>query len=184
MEKENNNPEMEELRRQVEILQKKLQGQDIINTSLLRNSMKADTNYLQQYNLIMAIAGIILAPVIYFLYNEYNTPIAIILAICCVIDAIYHFIVSRQYARLDLNSSVVALSEHLLRARRWSKYNLILGLAVVLPIFVWLSILEPDFIIPVCIGLAIGIPIAYIFYSKEMEKLHALSVKIKELKEE
>src|SRR5574344_1933836 len=71
---ENNIQELEEMRQQLNILQEKLDQQDIVNEKLLKSSMKSKMSWIVKYIIGEVIAIPILAIMLSGIYVMFNLP--------------------------------------------------------------------------------------------------------------
>ncbi|MST84362.1 hypothetical protein [Hallella mizrahii] len=178
---------LEEMRRQMAILQEKLHNETIVNDRLLRESMKHSYSSINRF---LSVEATILMPVIIFVFPllplifhlSWGPVIAIILL--CLADTIFDYKVNHIKDEAFMTDDLIPTALRLQRAKRLSALQMLVSLPLTLLWFVWFII---DFFLSInydsealtsaawggltggCIGLVCGLIFAIQLYHKQQK---------------
>ncbi len=178
---------LEEMRRQMAILQEKLHNEAIVNDRLLRESMKHNYSSINRF---LSVEATILMPVIIFVFPllplifhlSWGPVIAIILL--CLADTIFDYKVNHIKDEAFMGDNLIPTALRLQRAKRLSALQMLVSLPLILLWFVWFII---DFFLSInydsealtsaawggltggCIGLVCGLIFAIQLYHKQQK---------------
>lgn len=178
---------LEEMRRQMTIMQKKLHNETIVNDRLLRESMKHNYASINRY---LVLESTILMPIIVFAFPiialvfhlSWGPVIAIILL--CLAGVIFDYKVSHIKDETFMTDDLIPTALRLQRAKRLSALQMLVSLPLTLLWFVWYII---DFFQSInydseiltsaawggltggCIGLVCGLIFAIQLYHKQQK---------------
>ena len=181
------NNTLEEMRRQMAILQEKLHNEAIVNDRLLRESMKHNYSSINRY---LSVEATILMPVIIFVFPllplifhlSWGPVIAIILL--CLADTIFDYKVNHIKDEAFMGDNLIPTALRLQRAKRLSALQMMVGMPLMLLLFGWFffdffqSINYKDElltsaawggIIGGCIGTVCGIIFSFQLYHKQQK---------------
>ena len=125
------NNTLEEMRRQMTILQEKLHNEAIVNDRLLRESMKHNYSSINRY---LVLESTIFMPIIVFAFPfialvfhlSWGPVIAIILL--CLADVIFDYKVSHIKDEAFMTDDLIPTALRLQRAKRLSALQMLVGL--------------------------------------------------------
>jgi len=134
---------LEEMRRQMAILQKKLHNETIVNDRLLRESMKHNYASINRY---LVLESAIFMPIIVFAFPfialvfhlSWGPVIAIILL--CLAGVIFDYKVSHIKDEAFMTDDLIPTALRLQRAKRLSALQMLVSLPLILLWFVWFII--------------------------------------------
>ncbi len=178
---------LEEMRRQMAILQEKLHNETIVNDRLLRESMKHNYSSINRY---LVLESTILMPIIVFAFPfialvfhlSWGPVIAIILL--CLASVVFDYKVNHIKDEAFMGDNLIPTALRLQRAKRLSALQMLVSLPLILLWFVWFII---DFFQSInydsealtsaawggltggCIGLVCGLIFAIQLYHKQQK---------------
>ena len=178
---------LEEMRRQMTIMQKKLHNETIVNDRLLRESMKHNYASINRY---LVLESAIFMPIIVLAFPfialvfhlSWGPVIAIILL--CLAGVIFDYKVSHIKEETFMTDDLIPTALRLQRAKRLSALQMLVSLPLILLWFVWFII---DFFLSInydsedltsaawggltggCIGLVCGLIFAIQLYHKQQK---------------
>lgn len=131
---------LEEMRRQMAILQEKLHNEAIVNDRLLRESMKHNYSSINRY---LVLESTIFMPIIVFAFPfialvfhlSWGPVIAIILL--CLADVIFDYKVSHIKDEAFMTDDLIPTALRLQRAKRLSALQMLVSLPLTLLWFAW-----------------------------------------------
>lgn len=183
---ENNIQELEEMRQQLNILQEKLDQQDIVNEKLLKSSMKSKMSWIVKYIIGEVIAIPILAIMLSGIYVMFNLPFYsyIYILLICVADIYMDYkinISSMKPADYEKNNLMQTVKK-LIKMKKMRSYQTLFGFLLTCIWLFWLGYdmchltgvpntelyngLVHGCTIGMGIGGVIGLVIAYFIYKK------------------
>lgn len=202
MDTNNNIQELEQMRSQLNILKEKLDRQEIINERMLRASMKSKMSWIDKYRwislFIVPFVALCFLPMTIEMnvWGLYGFTILMVAA-----SVIADWFINRMPEHTFLESSMLELSDKLLRMKRYRKIQLFIGMCLIV---VWLGWLlyevytkgyaaqtDPGmqkyyigFMIAIGIGAVIGLAIGlYVFFKMQRTNDRILQ-EIEKMKEE
>lgn len=178
---------LEEMRRQMAILQEKLDNETIVNERLLRESMKHNYSSINRY---LSVEATILMPIIIIAFPalalifhlSWEPVIAVILL--CLADVIFDYKVNHIKDEAFMGDNLIPTALRLQRAKRLNVLQMMVFLPLMILWFVWFII---DFfqsidyqdelltasayggIVGGCIGLVCGLIFAIQLYRKQQK---------------
>jgi glucan phosphoethanolaminetransferase (alkaline phosphatase superfamily) len=178
---------LEEMRRQMAILQEKLDNETIVNERLLRESMKHNYSSINRY---LSVEATILMPIIIIAFPalalifhlSWGPVIAVILL--CLADVIFDYKVNHIKDEAFMGDNLIPTALRLQRAKRLTVLQMMVSLPLMILWFAWFII---DFfqsidyqdelltasayggIVGGCIGLVCGIIFAIQLYRKQQK---------------
>ena len=181
------NNTLEEMRRQMTILQEKLHNEAIVNDRLLRESMKHNYSSINRY---LVLESTILMPIIVFAFPfialvfhlSWGPVIAIILL--CLASVVFDYKVSHIKDEAFMTDDLIPTALRLQRAKRLSALQMLVSLPLTLLWFAWFIV---DFFQSInydsetltsaawggltggCIGLVCGLIFAIQLYHKQQK---------------
>ena len=131
---------LEEMRRQMAILQEKLHNETIVNDRLLRESMKHSYSSINRY---LVLESTILMPIIVFAFPfialvfhlSWGPVIAIILL--CLASVVFDYKVSHIKDEAFMTDDLIPTALRLQRAKRLSALQMLVSLPLTLLWFAW-----------------------------------------------
>lgn len=200
---ENKDMELEEMRQQLGILQKKLDEQDIVNERLIKSSMKGKMSWIKKYVLGETIAIPIIAIMLAGMYITFNIPFAsyVYMIILCIADVYmdYRVNVSAMNSNDYENINLLETAKKLIRMKEIRSKQTFIGIILTLVWIIWLTIDmynaapisdNPFYkgaltggMIGAAIGGVIGLVVAYIIYRKMQKTNDEVLEQIKDLTE-
>ena len=122
--------ELQELRKQLTLLNNKLEKQEIVNDKLIRNSLKNKISNINRTGIVLCALVVIATPIIAFNYAHYlNFSLALNIFTCAFMAiALIYTIWSHWGLNNDLlNGDLITASSQILRTRRlykrWSYFS-------------------------------------------------------------
>ena len=190
---------LEEMRRQMAILQEKLHNEAIVNERLLRESMKHNYASINRY---LVLESTIFMPIIVFAFPfialvfhlSWGPVIAIILL--CLASVIFDYKVSHIKDEAFMTDDLIPTALRLQRAKRLSALQMLVSLPLTLLWFVWYIIdffqsinYDSEILTSVawggltggCIGLVCGLIFAIQLYHKQQKTRHQVIDQINDL---
>ena len=178
---------LEEMRRQMAILQEKLDNETIVNERLLRESMKHNYSSINRY---LSVEATILMPIIIIAFPalalifhlSWGPVIAVILL--CLADTIFDYKVNHIKDEAFMGDNLIPTALRLQRAKRLTVLQMMVSLPLMILWFAWFII---DFfqsidyqdelltasayggIVGGCIGLVCGLIFAIQLYRKQQK---------------
>lgn len=178
---------LEEMRRQMAILQEKLHNETIVNDRLLRESMKHSYSSINRY---LVLESTILMPIIVFAFPfialvfhlSWGPVIAIILL--CLASVVFDYKVNHIKDEAFMGDNLIPTALRLQRAKRLSALQMLVSLPLTLLWFAWFIV---DFFQSInydsealtsaawggltggCIGLVCGLIFAIQLYHKQQK---------------
>lgn len=178
---------LEEMRRQMAILQEKLDNETIVNERLLRESMKHNYSSINRY---LSVEATILMPIIIIAFPalalifhlSWGPVIAVILL--CLADVIFDYKVNHIKDEAFMGDNLIPTALRLQRAKRLNVLQMMVSLPLMILWFAWFII---DFfqsidyqdelltasayggIVGGCIGLVCGLIFAIQLYRKQQK---------------
>lgn len=178
---------LEEMRRQMAILQEKLDNETIVNERLLRESMKHNYSSINRY---LSVEATILMPIIIIAFPalaiifhlSWGPVIAVILL--CLADVIFDYKVNHIKDEAFMGDNLIPTALRLQRAKRLTVLQMMVSLPLMILWFAWFII---DFfqsidyqdelltasayggIVGGCIGLVCGLIFAIQLYRKQQK---------------
>lgn len=178
---------LEEMRRQMAILQEKLDNETIVNERLLRESMKHNYSSINRY---LSVEATILMPIIIIAFPalalifhlSWGPVIAVILL--CLADVIFDYKVNHIKDKAFMGDNLIPTALRLQRAKRLTVLQMMVSLPLMILWFAWFII---DFfqsidyqdelltasayggIVGGCIGLVCGLIFAIQLYRKQQK---------------
>lgn len=178
---------LEEMRRQMAILQEKLDNETIVNERLLRESMKHNYSSINRY---LSVEATILMPIIIIAFPalalifhlSWGPVIAVILL--CLADVIFDYKVNHIKDEAFMGDNLIPTALRLQRAKRLTVLQMMVSLPLMILWFAWFII---DFfqsidyqdelltasayggIVGSCIGLVCGLIFAIQLYRKQQK---------------
>ena len=178
---------LEEMRRQLAILQEKLDNETIVNERLLRESMKHNYSSINRY---LSVEATILMPIIIIAFPalalifhlSWGPVIAVILL--CLADVIFDYKVNHIKDEAFMGDNLIPTALRLQRAKRLTVLQMMVSLPLMILWFAWFII---DFfqsidyqdelltasayggIVGGCIGLVCGLIFAIQLYRKQQK---------------
>lgn len=178
---------LEEMRRQMAILQEKLDNETIVNERLLRESMKHNYSSINRY---LSVEATILMPIIIIAFPalalifhlSWGPVIAVILL--CLADVIFDYKVNHIKDEAFMGDNLIPTALRLQRAKRLTVLQMMVSMPLMILWFVWFII---DFfqsidyqdelltasayggIVGGCIGLVCGLIFATQLYRKQQK---------------
>ena len=178
---------LEEMRRQMAILQEKLENETIVNERLLRESMKHNYSSINRY---LSVEATILMPIIIIAFPalalifhlSWGPVIAVILL--CLADVIFDYKVNHIKDEAFMGDNLIPTALRLQRAKRLTVLQMMVSLPLMILWFAWFII---DFfqsidyqdelltasayggIVGGCIGLVCGLIFAIQLYRKQQK---------------
>ena len=178
---------LEEMRRQMAILQEKLDNETIVNERLLRESMKHNYSNINRY---LSVEATILMPIIIIAFPalalifhlSWGPVIAVILL--CLADVIFDYKVNHIKDEAFMGDNLIPTALRLQRAKRLTVLQMMVSLPLMILWFAWFII---DFfqsidyqdelltasayggIVGGCIGLVCGLIFAIQLYRKQQK---------------
>ena len=178
---------LEEMRRQMAILQEKLDNETIVNERLLRESMKHNYSSINRY---LSVEATILMPIIIIAFPalalivhlSWGPVIAVILL--CLADVIFDYQVNHIKDEAFMGDNLIPTALRLQRAKRLTVLQMMVSLPLMILWFAWFII---DFfqsidyqdelltasayggIVGGCIGLVCGLIFAIQLYRKQQK---------------
>ncbi|MBR6520606.1 MAG: hypothetical protein IKT77_06465 [Paludibacteraceae bacterium] len=189
--------ELQELRKQLTLLNNKLEKQEIVNDKLIRNSLKNKISNINRTGIVLCALVVIATPIIAFNYAHYlNFSLALNIFTCAFMAiALIYTIWSHWGLNNDLlNGDLITASSQILRTRRlykrWSYFSY--------PwLVVWLcwngwevysKIDNREMLLGIIVGSIIGLIIGGIYGMRQRNKIYrnidAMLAQIEELKKE
>ncbi len=181
------NNTLEEMRRQMAILQEKLDNETIVNERLLRESMKHNYSSINRYlsleSTIFLPIVIIAFPILALVFHLSWWPVIAVILLCAA-DVIFDYKVSHIKDEAFMADDLVPTALRLQRAKRLSAIQMIVTLPLMILWFAWFII---DFfqsidyqdelltasayggIVGGCIGLVCGLIFAIQLYRKQQK---------------
>lgn len=134
------NNTLEEMRRQMAILQEKLHNETIVNDRLLRESMKHNYSSINRY---LSVEATILMPIIIIFFPifplifhlSWGPVIAIILL--CLADAIFDYKVNHIKDEAFMGDNLIPTALRLQRAKRLSTLQMMISMPMILLLLGW-----------------------------------------------
>ncbi len=132
--------ELEQMRKQMDILKQKLDKQEIVSQQMLRHTMKSRMSWINKYRWIalMAIPFVALC----FLGMVHDKLISwwfyAFTVVIVAVSAIMDFYVNRLSDKSIMNENLLELSKKLVKMKRTRKTQTIIGLIVVVLWLAWL----------------------------------------------
>lgn len=178
---------LEEMRRQMAILQEKLHNEAIVNDRLLRESMKHNYSSINRY---ISVEATILMPIIIIVFPlfplifhlSWGPVIAVILL--CLADVIFDYKVNHIKDEAFMGDNLIPTALRLQRAKRLSALQMMISLPLILLLMGWflfdffqninyedelLSSAAWGGIVGGCIGLVCGIIFSIQLYHKQQK---------------
>ena len=178
---------LEEMRRQMAILQEKLDNETVVNERLLRESMKHNYSSINRY---LSVEATILMPIIIIAFPalalifhlSWGPVIAVILL--CLADVIFDYKVNHIKDEAFMGDNLIPTALRLQRAKRLTVLQMMVSLPLMILWFAWFII---DFfqsidyqdelltasayggIVGGCIGLVCGLIFAIQLYRKQQK---------------
>lgn len=141
------NNELEEMKAQLAMLNKKLEKESIINEKLTKATLNSKTQILNINNyktLILDGLGLVFGPVIFWELFEFNFPIWIGIAIIVLttIDIIINLFLFRklnlnEIMNENVSSSISKLKKYKKSHRRWLCIQCVIGAILLAFIYIW-----------------------------------------------
>lgn len=138
MEKNNIN-ELEDMRRQLDILKNKLDKQEIVNDRVIRESMKSKMSWINKYRwlslFLVPFVAICFLPMTYQMncWGLYFFTLLMVLA-----SVIADFIINRMPDNAFMNDNLLELSEKMVRMKKYRRIETIVGMVVIVFWLAWL----------------------------------------------
>ena len=180
---------LEEMRRQMAILQEKLHNETIVNDRLLRESMKHNYSSINRY---LSVKSTILMPIIILVFPlfplifhlSWGPVIAVILL--CLVGVIFDYKVNNIKDEAFMGDNLIPTALRLQRAKRLSALQMMISMPLILLLMGWFLF---DFfqninyenelltsaawggIVGGCIGLVCGLIFSFLLYHKQ-QKTH------------
>ena len=178
---------LEEMRRQMAILQEKLDNETIVNERLLRESMKHNYSSINRYlsveaTILMPIIIIAFPALVLIFHLSWGPVIAVILL--CLADVIFDYKVNHIKDEAFMGDNLIPTALRLQRAKRLTVLQMMVSLPLMILWFAWFII---DFfqsidyqdelltasayggIVGGCIGLVCGLIFAIQLYRKQQK---------------
>ena len=202
MDTNNNMQELEQMRSQLNILKEKLDRQEIINDKMLRASMKSKMSWIDKYRwislFIIPFVALCFLPMTIKMdtWGLYGFTMLIVTA-----SVIADWFINRVPESTFMDSSMLELSDKLVRMKRYRKIQLLIGMCLIV---VWLGLLyyevyskgyavqtDPGmqkyyigFMVALGIGAVIGMAIGLYIFIKMQRTNDKIIREIEKMKEE
>ena len=200
--KTENMNELEQMRRQLDILKRKLDKQEIINEQVIRSSMKSKMSWIDKYRWISLLAVPFVA--LCFLPMAMDMEawgLYFFTILMTAVSVIADFIISRMPEQMFMNCSMLDLTDKLLKMKRYRRIQLFIGIVFIVLWLAWLFYDlysygyagqdDPDmkkywivFMVSVGIGALIGGIIGFFIFSKMQRTNDKIISQIEELRRE
>ncbi len=132
--------ELEQMRKQMDILKQKLDKQEIVNQQMLRHTMKSRMSWINKYRWIALLSIPFVA--VCFLGMVYQGLISwwfyAFTVVMVAVSSIMDFYVNRLSDKSIMNENLLELSQKLVKMKKIRKTQTIIGLIVVVLWVAWL----------------------------------------------
>lgn len=187
--------ELEEMKKQLSLLQSKLDNQKIVSDRLLRNSMHQRTTWVKRYVYFQLF---VLLPFIYVVYAylvaELNLSwwlyaYTVIMCTLCVAADVWinnYYLCGSDFQK----ATPLELAHKIVRQKQLRWYGFAGGMAMLLPWIIWFgfeiskNLYGPALLIPLCVGVLIGGIIGFSILLRMQRTNDQLMYDIRDLKSE
>lgn len=184
----------EEMRQQMAILKEKLKKQEIVNDSILRQSMKKNASSILNKYYLVAVVGLFMIPYGYWVFIKLqNLSLAFWIGTCvfmliCVGYTLYNIRIVHATRLFD--KDLMETRQSIARAKKLDRDWLMIGIPMA---FVWLGWLVYElhrqgnemstaFIIGAAVGVVIGFAIGLSIHHKTQRQYQEIIEQIEDLK--